>query len=766
MKQYKRWIALALSLFGVLGCLAGCGAGDSTITQATPGTDAGQTESAPNGGETTAAAMGRYVEQSIPLPECRYAEDMVMLEDGRLRVALRRTDESVMVCTSGADRSTWETTWEVPEEILATGSVSKLALSPDGTMFCHTWKDADENGNYSYCFWVIASDGTYREIPITSSDVDYTMGFLVPYCDFTNSGKLIAQIQLSGIYQIDMETGAVGDNINELEPMVHAMGCAGEDTYMMGWDTVSANIDGQTAVLDNAMGQQLVDALRANEGNTPKVAFWENPDGYLFFITQDGLFSFVPGGSVVEELINGSRTTLGDPSFLPVALTGAEDDTFYVLGSRDGDGAMLLHYTYDATISTVSDTQLTVYSLYESEDLPQMISQYQVAHPEVMVELQIGMTGEDGITINDAIRTLNTEILAGNGPDLICLDGFNLKTYMEKGLLTDLSEILSQSEPTLTQVTRCYEQEGKLYAVPTGFILPVVYGPSHIVSQIHDWDSLVAAGEQAKAERPDAISVLLALQPEDIADQLYDSFSSVWIHPDGTVDEEKLTEFYAGMQRVYDLDTKLQQAWPEGIYEEPPFAPGEYTGFLGSILMGGEGHCMGVGTLNGMRVWANALAADQYLDDYTTARLELGDSGIFVPKGVMGILTTSKHPQAAGAFLQFMLSQQVQSKDLSYCFPVNQAVFDKETSEERVIDSYTSFTDADGNSIGVQAQYPDAQDRENLRTWVDNLTTPASTDFIIRSTVLDQMTACLLKEITPEEAAQNAMKTISLYLAE
>lgn len=764
MKQYKRWIALALSLLGVLGCLAGCGAGDSTITQATPGTDAGQTESAPNGGETTAAAMGRYVEQSIPLPECQYAEDMVMLEDGRLRVALRRADDSVVVCTSGADRSTWDTTWEVPEEILATGSVSKLALSPDGNMFCHTREDAEENGNYGYHFWVISSDGTYREIPITYPDVDYTLGFLVPYCDFTDSGKLMVEFQQNEVCQVDLETGELGQNINELEPMLFKMGCAGENTYMIGWETVSANIDGQTAVLDNAMGQQLVDALRANEGNTPKIAFWENPEGYLFFITQDGLFSFVPGGSVVEELIDGSRTTLGDPRFLPVALTGGEDDTFYVLGSRGGDETMLLHYTYDATISTVSDTQLTIYSLYESEDLPQMISQYQVAHPEVMVDLQIGMTGEDGITISDAIRTLNTEILAGNGPDLICLDGFNLKTYMEKGLLADVSEILSQAEPTLTQVTKCYEQEGKLYAIPTGFIFPVMYGPRHIVSQIHDWDSLVAAGEQAKAERPDSFGVLGAFHPVNTADKLYDCYSSVWINPDGTVDEAKLAQFYAGMQKVFDLDAKLQEAWADRIYEDPLFYPGEYTGVLGSTLMGS--YCMGFGTLNGMSVWANALAADQYLDDYTTARLELGDSGVFVPKGIMGILTTSKHPQAAGAFLQFMLSQQVQSKDLSYCFPVNQAVFDKETSEERVIDSYTSFTDADGNSIGVQAQYPDAEDRENLRTWVDNLTTPASTDFIIRSTVLDQMTACLLKEITPEEAAQNAMKTISLYLAE
>lgn len=750
MKPIKQMLCWMLAVLCLAGCFSGCQKEEAIVTEAVPTQSSG--------------AMGRYVEQSIPLPECQYAEDLVMLDDGRLRVALRRTDGSVMVCTSGADRTTWADTWEVPGAITSTGDVAQIALSPDGKMFCYTMQAGETEGEYAFHLWAVEKNGVYQEIPITAPDVDYTIGYLIPYCDFTDSGKLMMELQQNEICQLDLETGELGQNINELERLVLKMGCGGENTYIMGWDTVSANIDGETAALDNAMGQQIVDALRDNEGNTPKIAFWENSEGYLFFITQMGLYSFVPGGSVVEELIDGSRTTLGDTRFLPVAMTGAEDDTFYVLGNRDETGAMLLHYTYDTEIPTVSDTQLTIYSLYESEDLPQMISQYQVAHPEVMVELEIGMTGEDGITVSDAIRALNTEILAGKGPDLICLDGFNLNTYQEKGLLADVSEILSQAEPTLTQVTRCFEQDGKIYAVPTGFILPAMYGPSHIVSQIHDWDSLVAAGEQAKAERPDAFGVLAAFHPVNTADEFYDSYSSAWINPDGTVNEEKLTEFYANMQRVYDLDAELQKMWADRAYEEPLFYPGEYIGLPGSISMGN--YCICFGALSGMRAWANSLAAEQYLDDYQTARLELGGSGVFVPKGIMGILTTSEHPQAAGSFLQFMLSQEVQSKDLNYSFPVNQAVFDQETTEERVFDSYLSFTDADGNNIGVQAQYPDAQDRENLRTWVDNLTTPASTDFIIRSTVLDQMTACLLKEITPEDAAQNAMKTINLYLAE
>ena len=750
MKPIRRMLCWMLAVLCLAGCFSGCQKEEAIVTEAVPTQSSG--------------AMGRYVEQSIPLPECQYAEDLVMLDDGRLRVALRRTDGSVMVCTSGADRTTWADTWEVPGAITSTGDVAQIALSPDGKMFCYTMQAGDTEGDYAFHLWAVEKNGVYQEIPITAPDVDYTIGYLIPYCDFTDSGKLMMELQQNEICQLDLETGELGQNINELERLVLKMGCGGENTYIMGWDTVSANIDGETAALDNAMGQQIVDALRDNEGNTPKIAFWENSEGYLFFITQMGLYSFVPGGSVVEELIDGSRTTLGDTRFLPVAMTGAEDDTFYVLGNRGETGAMLLHYTYDTEIPTVSDTQLTIYSLYESEDLPQMISQYQVAHPEVMVELEIGMTGEDGITVSDAIRALNTEILAGKGPDLICLDGFNLNTYQEKGLLADVSQILSQAEPTLTQVTRCFEQDGKIYAIPTGFTLPAMYGPSHIVSQIHDWDSLVAAGEQAKAERPDAFGVLAAFHPVNTADEFYDSYSSAWINPDGTVNEEKLTEFYANMQRVYDLDAELQKMWADRAYEEPLFYPGEYIGLLGSISMGN--YCICFGALSGMRAWANSLAAEQYLDDYQTARLELGGSGVFVPKGIMGILTTSEHPQAAGSFLQFMLSQEVQSKDLNYSFPVNQAVFDQETTEERVFDSYLSFTDADGNNIGVQAQYPDAQDRENLRTWVDNLTTPASTDFIIRSTVLDQMTACLLKEITPEQAAQNAMKTINLYLAE
>ncbi len=751
MKAFKRIISLTLAFGCLLGCLSGCKKEEPVVTEAIPTYSTG--------------AMGRYVEKSIPLPEGKYAQDMVMLNDGRLRVSLTREDGGGIVCTTGSDRQTWDHTWQVPEEILESGEVSHLALSPDGTVFCHTWRDKDESGNYGFHFWVIRQDGSYNEIPITCPDVDYSVGYMVSHCDFTDSGKLMAAFQGRSVREVDLTTGEVGENINE-QRSIMKMGCAGEDTYIAGWDTVCANIDGVSGALEGIMGQQLTDSLKATEGNTPKFTFWRNSEGYLFYTTHEGLFSYIPGGSITEELVSSSRTTLGDPMFLPIALTGTEEDTFYVLSSRGSGENMLLYYSYDAEVPTVSDTYLKIYSLYANEDLPQMVSQYQVAHPEVTVELEIGMNGDNGITQADAIRALNTEILSGSGPDLICLDGFNLESFFEKGMLVDLSSVLSQAEPTLTQITECYEQNGVICAVPTSFVIPAMYGPSHIIEQIHDWDSLITAVGQLKAEKSTGLGVLAAVIPVDTANKFYDVCSTAWMNTDGTINEEKLIEYYAGMQRVWNLDSELQALWGDWYKEEPLHPLGDYIGMIGSAEVARGDYSIGFGALNGMASWSYNLCANNEVEGYETAPLALYDSGIFIPRGIFGILSDSEHPQAATDFLKFMLSESVQAKDLTYSFPVNKAVFDKETSEERVLDSFISTNDAEGNRYTFQAQWPDAQNRENLRTWVANLTTPASTDKTIRKIVMDQIFDCLTGVIAPEEAAQAALQSLNLYLAE
>lgn len=771
MKHVKRWIALALSLVGVLGCLAGCGAGEPAATPTATETGAGQTESAPTGSETTASAMGRYVEQTVELPECSYAMDMVMLSTGQLRVALKDNNNDILICTGGEEPGQWQSTENLPEDITASGGVEALALSPEGSIFCSTAQEM-EDGTYQYHFWVIDASGACREIPITYPDLEADDGYLVSSYEFTDSGRLFVAMQVQDVREVNLETGELSENLNDAGFGVLDLESAGEDVYLLGWSQAAVwNEDSGFQPLTGVLEEQVIASLKATEGTSPEVTFWKNSQGYLLFTTHEGLYSYVPDGSVTEELVSGTGTSLADPAFCPTVLTGGADDSFYVLGTQNGQPA-LYRYVYDPNVPTEPSTHLTVYSLYPQETLMQLISQYQKAHPDTAVTLEVGLTGEDGVTEADAIRTLNTRILAEDGPDLICLDGFNLNTYQEKGLLADVTQILDQGEKTLEQVTKCYADEGKVSMVPTAFAIPVVYGLGEIISQIQDLDSLMTAAGLAKEAKPEANSVFNAWIPEMFADMFYDSCSAAWFREDGTLDGEALTQYYTAMQNVYALDGAHQEKMREMLesegrsMEDMGYVPGEYTGLGGSITMFSANSCLDAGTLESMESWSYALAEVEGLEGYQVLPLNAQASNVFLPRRVMGILTSSTQQEAAAQFLAFLLSEEAQSSAQGFGFPVNQAAFDRQITENRTSDTSATMSDDEGNIVTFNFHYPEAELRQQFKTWADQLTTPASTDRIIRSMVIEQAAACLNGELTPQQASDAALQALNLYLTE
>lgn len=752
MKICKRMIALALSLIGLLGCFSGCS------QEAEP-----SVETAP-----VSAAKGRYVQEEIPIPECNLIMDMVMLADGRLRF-VDQHDGNPTIYTGSPDGGDWEASY-LPAEVEAADYLSAIALHSDGSIFCSGSSAVADTETYEFHAWLIDPAGSCREIPISHPDTDPTFMFLITDCDFTEAGRLIGEFFFQELREIDLETGTLSEDYNDLGIYSGYFSCAGEDIYRVNASDALVHRDGKTEALSGSLGTQLIGALKAFEGmDKTKTALWKNSEGYLFFTTHEGLYSYVPEGSIVEELVSGARSSLGDPTFFPDVLVGDEQGVFYVLGNYAGGGCALMRFVYDPEAPTAAETQLRVYSLYADEDLQQMISQYQIAHPEVAIDLEIGVTGEDGITETDAIRALNTQILAGDGPDMIRLDGFSLDSYLEKDLLMDLSGILSQGEPLLEQITGCYGQDGTIRAVPTTFSLPVIYGPEALVSQVRDLSSLADAAVQAKEEKPEARTALLGLLPEDFADRFYDSCSAAWIEADGTLDAEKLTEFYASMKKLFDLDTAARDEMGETLTarrNEERYIPGDYTGISSSIMIIEGTQCITYGTLHGMEYWGFVLSADDYLDGYELVPLQGQTGNTFLPKRIMGILSTSANQEAAGEFLAFMLSDQVQSKDLSTGFPVNKTTFDREITEERTLNSTISSTDAEGNYVSYAFKYPEEYRRQALKGWVENLTTPASSDRIIRNAVIGQMNDCLDGKITPEQAAQEALSTLNLYLSE
>ena len=739
------FLALALAIVG----LAGCGKKETVLPEAT-------------------VAKGRYVEQSIDLPAEGYPMDMTMLSDGRIRVGLMTGEREYRIFTRTAEGG-WTEDVVLPEAVKAMGNLDFMRFFRDGSVFLSGIEKVGER-EYHYHFAILSADGVLRELPITYPEVNESDGILLGGADITSDDRLMLLFSFDDLREVNLTDGSLSANRNELGicSTVGGLACAGEDTYLLS-DTLCGRVsEGQQEQLTDALGKQLMASEQATSGAESKITFWKNEDGYLFFTTDEGLYSYVPGGSVTEELISASKSSFGDPSFVPKALEGTEDGVFYVLGQQSGIAA-LCSFVYDAEAPVQATNQLKVYSLYDDDDLRQMISWFQKSHPETEVSLEIGLTGEDGMTEADALRTLNTEILAGSGPDILRLDGMSLDSYLEKDILMDLSDLLAET-PTLEQITKCYERDGKVCVIPAAFAIPAVYGPRELVTQIANLDSLVDAASQALAQNDQAHSLMNGMIPQLVTDTLYDSCSAAWKKADGTLDEEALERFLEAMDKLYAMDAPLREQYADILRELEGqgdfYTPGEYTGIGGShdIIM--NGMALSAGTLEGMEAWPYALAGDDRLEDYALLPLNLQASGVFLPRQLYGVLASSENGEAAKDFVRFVLGEEVQGNALSFGFPVNQAVFDRQIQEDKTVQTTFGSSDENGNYISLAARYPSAAERQQLVTWVNDLTTPALTDRTIRSLITAQAAASMKGSCTVQQAVSQALQSLNLYLSE
>ena len=739
----KRILSIFLAL--VLAGFSGCGQQESP-------------------GPVATAAKGRYVETEIALPMDGSPQDMVTLSDGRLRVGLNTTEGEPHVFTREGD--TWQEDVQLPQSLPGLGKLDMLRLSPDGSVFLSLVKGLGD-GTYEYHLVLLSPSGELRELPVDYPEANEKDGFLLGGADFTDSGKLMVLFSFDDLREVDPDTGALSENLNELGIWASMGGiCAGEDTYLLSSDLCARLREGQQEKLTDVLGEQLTASAKTEEGSRGKNVLWQNSQGYLFFTTGEGLYSFVPGGSVTEELVSANKSSFGDPSFLPRALTGTEDGSFYVLGMLGGE-AVLCQYDFDANAPLQATQVLKLYSLYDDEDLRQIISRYQKSHPETDIHLEIGLSGEDGVTEADALRTLNTEILAGSGPDILRLDGMSLDSYLEKDLFLNLSDLLEETK-TLENITKCYETKGKVSVLPVAFAIPAIYGPKDLVDSIHDLDSFVEAATQA-LDRSGADSLMNGMIPVLVTDIIYDSCSAAWKTADGTLDPSALEAFLAANKALYDLDAPLRERYADILSQmdgDLGITPGEFTAIGGSwdILMNGE--AMSVGTLESMDVWSYALAGDQQLEGYTLAPLTLQASGVFLPRQIYGVLNTTEIADTAKDFIRFLLGEEVQRRNLNYGFPVNQAVFEGLIQEDKTTDVSFATSTEDGQMLSLTARYPSAQERKELAQWVRDLTTPALTDRTIRTLITAQAADCMNGTCTAKEAADRALQSLNLYLSE
>lgn len=767
-KIKSRMIGRVLALLLAVGMLAGCSGGtEEKAGTASPGSAAA----------AASAAKGRFMESEVVLPE----------EVTEIYCMRRLSDGDVMALGANKDNGKgylfrtedMGESWTVQETAPVFYTwIMGTAIAPDGTVFaCGDFENAGEETEYS--MKKIAADGSITDIPLVlpESTNDLLDENYVRQMGADETGRLLVLDSNNDILEVDPDTGECTELAAENDEYVIYFGISGEKLFLVTYSgiLVYSTADGtrlpQDAVLNEMFKSEVSTAEKSSDRAFPAVFAAGTEEEGIVYANQNGIYFHWEDATVDEQLVNGELNSLGDPSISLYAIVMADDENFLVaLGDASGD--KILRYSYDENASALPETELTVYALWDSDLLRQAISLYQKENQNVYVSLEIGMTGEDGITVEDAVTALNAKILAGTGPDVLILDGLPAESYIEKGVLADISDIVEEIEQTdglFSNIKNVYDKDGAFYEIPARFYPVIVFGTPEIVEAGNSLEAFADCVEQLGEQNESTETKILQRRTaEELLRMLYQADSAGWQKADGSLDEEKLSEWLYSAKRIYDADAKRASVSEDVYYGGMDISGTVLSGVSGIML---ENNLAGLGTISSVGQLGNMLSMrDELGAEYTYGILNVQETASFTPYLMAGINGASDAPKEASAFLRILLGKECGSAD-GGGFSINRAGY--LAACEAGIEKYgegglwMGFSSADGEGIiSYQCFGLKQEEADKFTELLESLTMPALTDNTIEEVIIAQGEDYLEGGAELEETLASIRQKLDLYLAE
>ena len=251
------------------------------------------------------------------------------------------------------------------------------------------------------------------------------------------------------------------------------------------------------------------------EYTLPENAYNAYPGGgeYLFYYQNgDSIYGYKAGAAEGEKIFSWidsdiNRSNMEFFSFLP--------DGRVVVVTREWQSD---NSKVELAIMTATDrsqlpekTTLTYATMYLGYDVRSQIIEFNKTSDKYRIEVRDYSefaTAEDD---SAGLTRLNTEIVAGNVPDMLETGSIPLRQYAAKGLLEDLWPFIEGDTDiggragVMEHVLNAAEQDGKLYEIFTNFAIRTVAGPKNIVGDRMSWT--LADLQEALAKMPEGCAI-------------------------------------------------------------------------------------------------------------------------------------------------------------------------------------------------------------------------------------------------------------------
>ena len=768
----------AILLIGamLLTLISGCGKNtkekNDDNTQNHFSENSGETDQ--NGSETSGGvAMGRYMEDITDLSDrlCGYRNYLYKLEDGSLIITDREKDFLISKdngITWNEDPRSWY------QEMLDNETyIMSIAIGKDNTVGV-IYDAGNEDEDIQNSLVIIRPDGTQipADISITEDDV------WIDNVWIADNGRIFASTLGPNIYEV-MEDGS-SKKFLTITKAPELIKFQGNLMIMDGYDYDSLliyDMEKEEYVEDEVLN----DFIKENYGDRGfngsswyDMYFFSGEEKVLYLAGKKGLHRHVIGGSAMEQVIDGRLCIFNDPGYGLLGMAAIDNNEFLAVFQ----GGVLDRFTFDPDIPTIPGERLKVYSLKENNTLRQAITLYQTANPNILVEYEIGMVDGGSITREDALKSLNTKIMAGEGPDVLILDNMPVDSYIEKGLLLDLSPVidsLSGEEALFSNIVDAFRTEDKIYSIPCEIQLPVIFGKKKYIAMTGDLKGIADAAEELRKDYPG--QNLLGICTEKGIMRMFSMGSVPLWKKDNDLDEEALREYLVQIKRIYDAqmdglpaedmknynDLNAYYLEDDGVtYDDSTYlrmGVGEMDFIAGNkqLVCGTLAYNFGYGELLSV----------QRIKGFEDCEAALMNADVFYAQTLAGINAASERKEEAENFVRLLLGKENQSS-LFMGFAVNQAAFNKIREEYTEGDqiSSVSMMDEEGNHIDLDIYWPDEKQIAALQKWMETVNTAYMEDDFLEETVYKEGISYLQGIQDLEDTIDAIQKKASLYMAE
>lgn len=699
-------------------------------------------------------AQGRFVEEVLSYPEeDAYVIAQVLNEDDTLGVYLLEKESGEIHLYHTKDGTSWDRK-EMPWSLPAGEDFSGIARGPNGEVYLLTAAYTDDSVvNHVYQ----EEGGSLREIPMDWNGGNIPeYGIMTQGLEVLDNGDLLIGQSYEGVAQY----GPDGSYKRIYEGARDTRTFAVSGNFLYLWDS-SANA---VQVYDGDTFEQ-VKSL-SFEHYTTNTTFSSGQNGMIYLYNAKGLFRLMSEGSMFERIIDGELSSLSIPTEYFSGLVETSDGVFYLCGGDGVNSSRLYRYHYDETVAARPSEELTVYTLYENPLLNQAAAYFNQRYPEVKVNIQVGI-GEGSASASEVIQALNTELLGGKGPDLLLLDGMNAENYIAKGVLAEITDLvaeISDQSPMIEPVVNTLASKGKLYAVPTRFLLPVYYTAEEHLAEIKDFDSLVAFAQNHPEK-----GIIGNKTGKGLMEAFMAANGQNWISKEG-IDEVKLKRCLEGIKAM--ADTGAEAFLPET--DDRSVRTGSASGAVSTehwktdadeFFHWAYGRSHGVAdVLTGFSSFTVGCLAMEKVGSGAVTHLPGSAAKAFIPADIAAINANTQKKEQAENFIKLMFSSDLQQVDLRQGFPVNIEGLNQSMVERD--DVMFGMSDQSRPEEELVGGMPSIRAQEKIRDLCLAVETPYTLDTVLTEMILDEAEGYFTGQKTADQAVKDIKERTRIYLSE